>query len=575
MKSKIKQLIPDQETGQNSIDKMRESIFESVWAQTNNDSSCMVYVDETGRVYKNWQSFLDDNVLPAGTMISPRRGVYNFCINGNVILDAYCTPNATPGAKVMSAAQTSTAVLGVGAACVPIAAALTLPVAAPVMAAAGIVGLGVGAFSTVTSALNLNDRRKHEQSISITDSQARASYLGIAGGLLGMAAAGATRFLNNMAAAGNATAAIEVIVNGINISTILVSGTGIANGVLDIIFKYQDDDTISTLDVLQLSASLVLFTHSVYNFQLASQIANQARTNSIKSYRETLSNRQRRMFDKMSKETMRIRGNTKGKIDIIRNINKIPDRQYLNDLFKVNKRLNEAKVRPAFGKSGKGVVLNNEMLVDTAVLRQNVNILKQVSQPIPAGHLDNNVATNRTTAATARLFLNSVSGRNTALNLEDTLNDNGGSSRSTAEILAVLSVMLPNGDIIDLSRFGEKFLTKIVDGEQFQDVIETMASKLPEKVILFVLDLTQYFMENILDQIVYVLQFSISTESVLYRILKRILTRFQHFTYEQIFTKRKEILEYLKEYYWSLNSNNVGARTRCSKCNGWYTICEL
>ncbi|XP_061389501.1 uncharacterized protein LOC133324674 [Musca vetustissima] len=582
MKSKIKQLIPDQETGQNSIDKMRESIFESLWAQRkytngnsvtyifyvmvtdeedfaaapnstkyschpvfrcrkcvdNNNSStcCMVYVDETGRVYQNWQSFVDDNVLPAGTMISPRRGVYNFYTNGNVILDVYSTPNARPGAKVMSAAQTSTAVLGVGAACVPIAAALTLPVAAPVMAAAGIVGLGVGAFSTVTSALNLNDRRKHEQSISITDSQARASYLGIAGGLLGMAAAGATRFLNHMAAAGKATAGIEVIVNGINISTILVSGTGIANGVLDIIFKYKDDDTISTLDVLQLSASLVLFTHSVYNFQLASQIANEARTNSIKSYREALSNRQRRIFDKMSKETIRIRGDTQGKIDIIRNINKIPDRQYLNDLFKVNKRLNEAKVRPAFGKSGEGVVLNNEMPVETAVLRQNVNILEQVSQPIPAGHLDNNVATNQATAA--RLFLNSGSGQNTALNLEDTLNDNGGSSRRTVEILQDLGVKLPNGAIIELFRFGVKFLTKIADGEKFQDVIETMASKLPEKVILFVLDLTQYFMENILDQIVYVLQFSISTESVLYRILKYILTRLQHFTYEQIFTKQ-------------------------------------
>lgn len=166
----------------------------------------MIYVDETGRVYPNWKSFVEENVLPAGTMILPRRGVYNFDKNDDVILDVYCTPNGTPGAKLMNVAQTSSAVLGVGAACVPIAAALTLPVAAPVMAAAGLVGLGVGAFSTVTSALNLHDRKKHEQSINITDSQARASYLGIAGGVLGMAAAGATRFLNSMAVAGKATA---------------------------------------------------------------------------------------------------------------------------------------------------------------------------------------------------------------------------------------------------------------------------------------------------------------------------------------------------------------------------------
>lgn len=172
-----------------------------------NDSSncCMVYVDETGRVYQNWKSFVEDNVLPAGTMVCPRRGIYNFDKNRDVILDVYCTPSGSTGAKVMSAAQTGSAVLGVGATCVPIAA-LAMPVAAPIMGAAALIGLGVGAFSTVTSALNLTDRKKHEQSISVTNSQARGSYLGIAGGIFGMAAAGATRMMTSMAAAGRATA---------------------------------------------------------------------------------------------------------------------------------------------------------------------------------------------------------------------------------------------------------------------------------------------------------------------------------------------------------------------------------
>ncbi|XP_058983978.1 uncharacterized protein LOC131804795 [Musca domestica] len=623
MQSKIKQLIPDQETGQKGIEKMRENIFESVWAQrkytngnsctyifyvmvteetdfniapdstkyschpifrckkcdANNDSSkcCMIYVDETGRVYPNWKSFLEENVLPAGTMILPRRGVYNFDKNDDVILDVYCTPNGTPGAKLMNAAQTSSAVLGVGAACVPIAAALTLPVAAPVMAAAGLVGLGVGAFSTITSALNLHDRKKHEQSINITDSQARASYLGIAGGVLGMAAAGATRFLNSMAVAGKATAGIEVVVNGINISTILVSGTGLANGVLDIIFKYRDDDTLSALDVLQLSASLVIFTHSVCNFQLASTIANEARTNSIKSYRETLSNRQRRIFDKMSKETIRIRGDTQGKMDIIRNINKIPDRQYLNDLFKVNKKLNEAKVRPAFSASDEGVVLNNEMSVNTAALRQNINLLEQVSQPIPATHTDGN---NTASTGPARLLFSGTGRINPDgfLNLEETLNDReiSGSSGRTMDVLRGLSVMLPSGIIVELIAFGEGFLKQITDGEKFQDVIETMASKLPEKVVIFVFELTQHFMEVMMREIASVLHFYISTESVLYRILKYILTKLEFFTYDYIVTKRQEILLYLREHYLSLNSNNNQATsTKCSECHGWYYICQL
>lgn len=38
MQSKIKQLIPDQETGQKGIEKMRDNIFESVWAQSMYDA---------------------------------------------------------------------------------------------------------------------------------------------------------------------------------------------------------------------------------------------------------------------------------------------------------------------------------------------------------------------------------------------------------------------------------------------------------------------------------------------------------------------------------------------------------
>lgn len=58
----------------------------------------------------------------------------------------------------------------------------------------------------------------------------------------------------------------------------------------------MDGDDISAMDALQLSASLVLFTHSVYNFKLASTIINETTNNRIATYRETLSNRQRYIY---------------------------------------------------------------------------------------------------------------------------------------------------------------------------------------------------------------------------------------------------------------------------------------
>ncbi|XP_075145965.1 uncharacterized protein LOC142220623 [Haematobia irritans] len=614
MKRKIENLIPDQEKGQKSIEEMRENIYQSVWAQrkytnrnsltsifyvmvtsekslnlapestkfschpifrcrkcvsgnSNSSNCCMVYVDETGRVYQNWKSFIEENLLPGGIMVAPRKGIYNFDKDNKVILDVYRTPNGTEGAQLLNAAQSGSAILGLGSACIPLAAALSVPVAAPVMAAAGVVALGVGAFTSITSALNLIDRSKHEQSVAINDRQARASYLGVAGGVLGVASAGATRAMTSMAAAGKATMGIEALINGLNISSIVLSGSGVANGVLDLIFKFQDDDQISALDALQLSASLVLFTHSVYNFQLASNIANEARTNSIKSYRETLSNRQRRMFDKISKETIRIRGDTQGKIDIVRNINKIPERKYLNDLFKVNKNMNKANVRPAFSSS-EGVVLNNDMSVDTTALRQNINLLEQVSKPIPTSHQGG-------TTDSSRLFFagNGPSPMIECTNLHDALND---TYENITSKLNSLVLALPNGFVIHLKNYGKQFLNNIADGKNFQDILESMGKNFEQRTVQFLLKIAKNFIDEFLEEITGVVGIYISTESVIYRILKYVLKNYKNWSYVYIAPKASAILIHLKTYFLSLNPNAInGRRITCDNCNGYYSICGL
>ncbi|XP_073843189.1 uncharacterized protein isoform X2 [Musca autumnalis] len=595
IKSKIKLLIPDWENDQKDIDKKREKFVESLWAQrkyTNGNTltqgtlieedtdfntapdsikytchpvfrcrkcvancssrkCCMVYVDETGRVYQNWKSFVEDNVLPAGTMVSPRRGIYNFDKNGNVILDVYCTPNATTGAKIMNVAKTSSTVLGVGAACV-----LALPVAAPVMATAGLVGLGAGAFSAITSAFNLSNRKKHEQSISVTDREAMSSYFGIVGGVFGMAATGAKHVVHSVAGVAGKTG-VGLFVNGGNkISNILdyVCKRN-ANGVLDIIFKYKDEDTISTMDVQQLSESLVLFTHSVHNLELALQLESKARINSIKDYKETLRNRQRRVFDKMSIEARRIGGDTEEKHDIIRNINKIPDRQYLKDLF--NKSTPETNVTSADPKYDEDV-LNSEVPIDSTAATRVANNNHPTVEQSPA-----------------RLLFNRPID---LLNLDEILNDKeiAVSPLKTMEILKSLSILFPSGEIIKLIQFGEAFLTQITDGEKFRNILETMASTFPEEVVIFLLELTQYFIEETMCNMFRLLHFYISTETIIFNILEYLQTDLENITYEYMVMKRQEILEHLSEYYLSLSSNNLQPNsTKCSECDGWYYVCQL
>uniref|UniRef100_A0A1A9ZJL1 DUF4781 domain-containing protein n=1 Tax=Glossina pallidipes TaxID=7398 RepID=A0A1A9ZJL1_GLOPL len=507
LKEKIRELLPDQPKNQQAIEKMREDLFTSVWNQRKYDNGtlyscifyvavtndkepeqatefsihpvfrirkcvaegdstgcCMIYVDEIGRVYQNWESYINENVLPPGLMVVPNRGVYNF-ENGQVVLAIHTTPNGKPQAILLEQAQKGASVVGFGTACISLAA-MALPIAAPVVAGAACVSLATGTMSGLLSATNLVDRRNHEQSIQITDRDARGSWLGVACGVAGPTSLGATKYMTRMATAGKATT------------------------------KYKDGDDISTLDVAQLAASLALFTHSVYNFQMASSIADNARNGHIEKYRESLSNRQRKMFNKLSKETTRIHGGTQGKIDIIRNINDIPDRQYLNDLFKINKQLNQNKARPAFASKGQGIVLNNDVKVDTHVLRQSVqhqngpNVLKSVTKPIP-----------ETISTTAKV---SFTAHNPTLNPIRNCN----------------IFQLANGAKICLEEFGSQFRENIYDWKEWSKLTDFIASKFTENVIRFLMNLSKTYIERLPDCSEMSPQKYTSTESILFCILK-------------------------------------------------------
>uniref|UniRef100_A0ABK9MKE9 DUF4781 domain-containing protein n=1 Tax=Glossina morsitans morsitans TaxID=37546 RepID=A0ABK9MKE9_GLOMM len=498
-------------------------------AEGDSTGCCMIYVDEIGRVYQNWESYINENVLPPGLMVAPNRGVYNF-ENGQVVLARYTTPNGKPQAIILEQAQKSASVVGFGAACISLAA-MALPIAAPVVAGAACVSLATGTMSGLLSATNLVDRRNHEQSIQITDRDARGSWLGVACGVVGPTSLGATKYMTRTATAGKATTGLEFFVNSMNVTSTVLSGSGVGVGILDLILKYKDCDDISTLDVAQLAASLALFTHSVYNFQMASSIADNARNGHIEKYRESLSNRQRKMFNKLSKETTRIHGGTQGKIDIIRNINDIPDRQYLNDLFKINKQLNENKVRPAFASKGQGIVLNNDVKVDTHVLRQSVqhqngpNVLKSVIKPIP-----------ETISTTAKV---SFTAHNPTPN----------------PIRNCDIFQLANGAKICLEEFGSQFRENIYDWKEWSKLTDFIASKFPENIIRFLMNLSKTYIERLPDCREMSPQKYTSTESILFCILKycyKKLGEDQDFHYfrsipEVILKHLDEFVEWIRE----------------------------
>ncbi|XP_060651585.1 uncharacterized protein LOC132788269 [Drosophila nasuta] len=355
----------------------------------NSVDCCMIYVDENGRVYQNWKSYLDNNELPEGIMVAPPRGVYKLTSKGRVILQSRETPAAGAIRKAVGVLDTASAVGGLGAAAVPVIG-MFCTVAAPIVLTASIVGGGCAVYSTLRAGAQLIDRSMHDQSINVTDRTARGQWLGVVGGVVGLGASRATSNAIKVTNAGKRVGTVaQWTVNGMNISSIAMSATGLTNGIIDLVLKHDDGDDISTLDVLQLSASLFLFTHSLYNFQLASSIIDDTSNKRIGSYRKTLSNRQRRMFDKMVKETTRIKGVRQANVDIIRNVNDIPSRQQFNDLYKINTKLKERDIFPSFAANGRGVLLNGQVITNAADLRAYVqhnvgpDIIARVTNPKP------------------------------------------------------------------------------------------------------------------------------------------------------------------------------------------------
>lgn len=161
----------------------------------------MIFIDELGRVYQNWKTYLSNNELPSGLMIAPHNGIYTTDYEGIVQLEVHTTPNGSATRKALGYADTATAVTGFGAAAIPVAA-MMVTVAPAVIVGAGVVCAATAAYSTIRSVYNLVDRKNHEQSIGLDNSQARNAWIGVGAGFVGVGASGATNVMTRAAAAG-------------------------------------------------------------------------------------------------------------------------------------------------------------------------------------------------------------------------------------------------------------------------------------------------------------------------------------------------------------------------------------
>ena len=280
------------------------------------EGKCMVFVDEFGWVYQSFGAFAAETLYPATQIVAPVRGVFSRNNDGQVRLVYFKAPKTAAQIEAEQWTNIGMTVGGLGAAAV-LGAAAFFPVTAPFVWGAIGVGALVGTVSGGMSAAKLVERSKHEQDIGLGDRESRAHWLAITGTLVGFAASGAASVLRSVAVAGNVSTGLIYTSNTIFGASIFINGVCVGNSIWDM----TQSGEVTTGDMLQLSVSLFLFSHSMYNFQTAHTIVTETQNLHLRDYKQTLSRNGQRRFQRKLNGRVREHGVTKGTGDTIRNLN--------------------------------------------------------------------------------------------------------------------------------------------------------------------------------------------------------------------------------------------------------------
>lgn len=245
---------------------------------------CMVFVDEFGWVYKNWKAFTEETLYPATQIVCPLNGVFMRSDDGRVKLYYFKAPMTSKQIERKRWSELSMSVGSLGSACV-LAASVTYPIAAPYIIGAVGVGTTIGLLCGATSVKRLFHRAGHEQSISVYDKDSRAHWLTITGTFVGFLASGASSALRSAATAGKVSNALVTASTTLFRSSVFINGVSIGNSVWNV---WQEDQEPSAGHILHLSASLFLFTHSIYNFQTAETMVQETQKQHLSDYKQTL-----------------------------------------------------------------------------------------------------------------------------------------------------------------------------------------------------------------------------------------------------------------------------------------------
>lgn len=244
-------------------------------------------------------------------------GVFMRKDNGDVKLDIFRAPKTAEDIEMQKWTDRGLTLGAVGSATI-LAGAAIFPFTAPVVWGAVAVGAVVSAVTGYNSVSQLVKRNHHEQEISLGNREARAHWLAICGTVLGFASSGATTLVRGAATAGNVSKSLILASNTVSGASIFVNGVAVGNNIFTVA---SDGRPLTKSEILQISVSLFLFTHSVYNYQTAQKMIRETQTQHVENYMDTLSKNGRKNFQKKMNARTKALGTDSAMGDTIRNLN--------------------------------------------------------------------------------------------------------------------------------------------------------------------------------------------------------------------------------------------------------------
>lgn len=295
------------------------------------------YIDEGGRIYKDWKDYLDHNTLPKCIMVVPKDGSYqpdshcemtdNF---SKVALETKESPACSLlhrllfGADIASGVAASVA-LGIGI------TSMFTPVA-PIAMGASALAMGINSvWSLGRASENLIDRKMHDESINLDNLEAVSSWLGIATGTVGGTQTVTKRIMVNAIQKGAQISQLCKVTHDVAlIGNLIVGSVGTTFQGYFMFQKYKETESVNIIDATLFGAHLLFFANTIINIQFAESLIQSTQTKIMDDYRNNMRNKNLRK--KYNKVIRRAVGNNRNKIEQNAEVIK-----YINNRVDLNK----------------------------------------------------------------------------------------------------------------------------------------------------------------------------------------------------------------------------------------------